>query len=361
MSAGVPTITITLNANPCGSGTVKVNGTTVTTYPFEYTIPRGTQVIFEAVPEAGYYFVEWSGEYTGNENPAGIKKVIGNSFVTASFAPRNTEFTSDDGNLSIIIPQETAALVEGEEPLTSVEFAVVEPPPLPEQASLIGLAYDLSPEGATFSPPVTINWNYDPADIPAGLAEADLVIVRYDEETGNWEELLTEANLEAYALSASLDHFSTVALLGYKSSPTPAQTLTPANFTIKSLNISPSEANVGEVVSISALLTNTGDEEGSHSITLAINGTIEETREVTLAGGASETVIFTTVPDAAGTYIINVGSLSESLTVRETEAATDAETPAKPAWWLNGGILATIGVSIAVPLAVRIHQKKHQG
>jgi hypothetical protein len=341
-----------------------VNGTAVTAYPFEYATPRGTSVIFEAVPEAGYYFVEWSGEYTGNENPAGIKKVIGNSFVTAYFAPRNTEFTSDDGNLSITIPEETTALEEGGEPLTSVEFAVVEPPLLPEQASLIGLAYDLSPEGATFSPPVTINWNYDPADIPAGLAEADLVIVRYDEETGNWEELLTEANWEADAISASLDHFSTVALLGYKSSPPPTQALSPANFTINSLNISPAEANAGEVVSISALLTNTGDEEGSHSITLAINGTIEETREVTLAGGASETVIFTTVPDEAGTYIINVGSLSESVTVRETESAIGAETEtpaAKPAWWLNGGILAAIGVSIAVPLAVRRHQKKHQG
>lgn len=221
----------------------------------------------------------------------------------------------------------------------------------------------MSPGGATFSPPITINWNCDPADIPAGLAEADLVIARYDEATGYWEELLTEADLEVDVISASLDHFSTVALLGYESSPPPAPTLTPANFTINSLNISPSETNVGETVSISTLLTNTGDEEGNHSITLEIDGNIEETREVTLAGGTSETVTFTTVPDEIGTYVINVGSLSGPLTVSETEPTigAEAETPAKSAWWLNGGILAAIGVSIAVPLAVRRHQKQHQG
>jgi hypothetical protein len=337
-----------------------VNGIAVTAYPFEYTVPRGIQLVLEAVPETGYYFVEWSGECTGNENPTGIKKVLGNSCITAHFAPRDTEFVSEDGNLSITIPEETTALEEGGVPLTSVEFVVVETPPLPEQASLIGLAYDLSPDGATFSPPATINWNYNPAHIPAGLAEADLGIARYDDETGNWEKLLSAADLEADTISASLNHFSTVALLGYESSPPPAQTLTPANFVINSLDISPPEAGAGEVVSIIALLTNTGGEEGSHPIALEIDGTTAEKREVTLAGGASETVIFTTVPDEAGTYLINVDNLSGSLTVRETEPIA-AETPARPAWWVNGGILAAIGVSIAVPLAVRRHQKKHQG
>jgi hypothetical protein len=226
---------------------------------------------------------------------------------------------------------------------------------------LVGLAYDLSPDGATFNPPVTINWNYDLADIPAGLAEADLVIARYDDETGNWEKLLSAADLAADTISASLDHFSTVALLGFELPPPSAQTLTPANFAISSLDISPPETSTGETVSIIALLTNTGGESGSHPIALEIDGTIEETREVSLAGGASETVIFTTVPDEAGTYLINVGSLSGSLTVRETEPIGAETTPAKPAWWLNGGILAAIGVSIAVPLAVRRHQKKHPG
>jgi len=66
-------------------------------------------------------------------------------------------------------------------------------------------------------------------------------------------------------------------------------------FTISDLTISPTEVDIGESVTISVLVTNTGDLTDSRRLTLKIDNVVVATRDVTLAGGASETVTFTTV------------------------------------------------------------------
>jgi len=76
--------------------------------------------------------------------------------------------------------------------------------------------------------------------------------------------------------------------------------LVPAAFTISSLAISPAEVDVGKSVTISVLASNTGDLTGSYEVTLKIDNVVVETKEVTLAGGASQKVTFTTTKDIAG-------------------------------------------------------------
>jgi len=49
----------------------------------------------------------------------------------------------------------------------------------------------------------------------------------------------------------------------------------PAVFECSSLSISPIEVNVGEMVSVSVLVANTGEEEGSYTAILKINGMVE--------------------------------------------------------------------------------------
>ena len=61
-----------------------------------------------------------------------------------------------------------------------------------------------------------------------------------------------------------------------------------------------------EDVTISVLVINTGDLTGTYEVTLKIDNVTVASKDVTLAGGASQTVTFTTAKDAAGVYTIDV-------------------------------------------------------
>jgi hypothetical protein len=141
-----------------------------------------------------------------------------------------------------------------------------------------------------------------------------------------------------------------------------------AVFTASSLIISPSEVSVGEAVTISVSIINTGDAAGSYTVTLKINGVVEATKEVTLSAGTSQEVTFTAVKDVAGTYTVDVDGLSGSFTVKEKPAPSPptplppaptplppAPTPPPPAvnWPLIGGIIGGVAAGIAVFLVVR--------
>lgn len=91
---------------------------------------------------------------------------------------------------------------------------------------------------------------------------------------------------------------------------------TPAIFTISDLTISPTEVGIDESVTISAVVSNTGDTLGSYKVTFTIDKVVVATEDVTLAGGASQGVGFATSKDIAGTYTVNVGDLMASFVVR---------------------------------------------
>ena len=65
---------------------------------------------------------------------------------------KTIEAISEDGMLTFTIPKGTIALDKDGNRLGSLEAAVDESPPArPEDAYIIGLAYDFGPDGATFS------------------------------------------------------------------------------------------------------------------------------------------------------------------------------------------------------------------
>jgi len=139
---------------------------------------------------------------------------------------------------------------------------------------------------------------------------------------------------------------------------------TPAAFTLSSLSISPIEANIGESVTISVLVANTGEGAGSYTITLKINGVEEATEEITLAGGANDTVIFTTVQDEAGTYSVDVDGLIGSFMVKKSPASTmspPVAPPSAPPSRVNWAILGPIiGVAVFLAIFLPIRQRRRR-
>jgi len=244
--------------------------------------------------------------------------------------------TSADGNLTITIPEGTICLDKDGDPLGSLEAAVDESPPArPEAAHVIGPAYDFGPDGATFDPALTFVWSYDPGALPEDVAEEDLVIAYYDEDAGKWTELDSVVDTEDNTITASVSHFTTFAIIGAVTPPPE-----PAAFTPGSLSISPTEVDIGESVTIGISVANTGGQSGSYTVTLKINSVVEETREVTVAAGASETVTFATSEDKAGTYAVDVNGLTGSFTVKE--AAVPPPPPSPVNWPVLGGIIGGV-------------------
>jgi len=219
---------------------------------------------------------------------------------------KKIEATSQDGMLTVTIPKGTIALDKDGDPLESLEAAVDESPPDPPvNAHIIGLPYVFEPSGAAFDPGINFTWTYDPEALPEGVAEEDLVLAYYDEDAGKWVELDCVVDTENNTITASVEHFTTFAVIGMPS----------AAFTSSSLAISPAEVAPDEKVNISISVANTGAREGTYTTTLNINGVKEAEKSVTIAAGGSKTVSFSVTRKGAGSYTVAIDGLSGSFTV----------------------------------------------
>ncbi len=263
---------------------------------------------------------------------------------------KTIEATSVDGMLTITIPEDTITLDKYGKRLKSLLVAVDESPPSPpSNAQIIGLAYDFGPDGATFDPPLTLTFEYEEHDIPEDANEDDLVIAYWDEDAEEWIDLDCTVDPVTNTITAEVSHFTTFAILAHTR---------PASFTVSGLSITPTEVNLGQRVSITVLVTNTGDLTGSYEVTLQIENIAVETKEVALAGGDSETISFSITQDAIGTHTVNVGGLSGSFIVEALPQVIPplppegkvAESPLPPAppvtaptnWPLIGGIIVGV-------------------
>jgi len=118
----------------------------------------------------------------------------------------------------------------------------------------------------------------------------------------------------------------------------------PAQFTITGLDITPQQVPPGQPVTVSAQVTNTGDSEGSYTVNLTINGQVEQTKTVTLAPEAMETVTFTVTKETPGSYTVSIGDLTEEFTVA-------ASSWLNRYWWTI--VAGIVGVVILVYLLRR--------
>ena len=90
-----------------------------------------------------------------------------------------------------------------------------------------------------------------------------------------------------------------------------------AVFDISNLIINPESVKVGESVTISVDVENLGTISGMYPLKLMINGNMVEEKSVTVDESLSEKVIFTYQTETEGSYIVEIGDLSDSFEVKK--------------------------------------------
>ncbi|MFC1962537.1 hypothetical protein ACFLWB_00850 [Chloroflexota bacterium] len=122
-----------------------------------------------------------------------------------------------DRKSALTINEGTRGLTQDGDRLTQISIAKIgESPAPPRDSNVVGLTYNLGPDGATFDPPITITFTYDPDDIPEGIAEENLVIALWDEATGEWV-LLVGSIIDpvTHTITAPVTHFTAFTVLAY--------------------------------------------------------------------------------------------------------------------------------------------------
>ena len=102
------------------------------------------------------------------------------------------------------------------------------------------------------------------------------------------------------------------------------------------------------------LVINRGNAEGTYEVTLTLAGSVVDSKTVTLATGATRTVTFQLAPDTAGTFAVEIDSLSKSLTV--TAIPVLPEPGVNPL--LIGGIIAVCAVITAVVVVLMLRRRR---
>lgn len=221
------------------------------------------------------------------------------------------EAVSDDGVVTLYITKGVIAQTRNEFRLSKIVVSPMEEaPPAPKNVHIIGTVYDFTPVGATFDPFIELEIEYNSSQLPDDVNEKDLLIACYDEDNSKWLELDSVVYTRKNTVTAEIDYLTSFAIIGYE------VIIAPAAFTISGLVVSPTEVNIGQVVTINAIVTNTGGKTGIYEVVLKVDGVVEATREVMVSAGASKKVSFFAAKDVAGSWEVDVNGLSGLLTVR---------------------------------------------
>jgi uncharacterized membrane protein len=125
--------------------------------------------------------------------------------------------------------------------------------------------------------------------------------------------------------------------------------ISPAMFIVSDLSVDPTEVEVGGEVTISVLVSNIGEGEGSYDVVLRINQIVEDTKTIVLSSGASTTVEFKVTKEESGDYTVNINELNSEFMAKQA--------PLIPIFTLYLLIISTIVVTVII-LVIFLRRKK---
>ena len=145
-----------------------------------------------------------------------------------------------------------------------------------------------------------------------------------------------------------------------QTAPPPKPEPIPASFSVSGLTITPGEVTTGSKVTIEVLVTNNGELSGTYDVVLKLDGTVEATQNVILAGGASQNVTFTTSKAAARAYAVSIGELAGSFVVKALPPPPSAPSapPATTQSWPEY-VNSAYGWSVSYPSSLTFNSRTY--
>jgi hypothetical protein len=134
---------------------------------------------------------------------------------------RDIVFNFEGLGISLFIPAGTKMVGPDGTPLLQLILTLLHTPPVPEGWGMVGNAIECEPSGTTFTPPITMTWNYNQADVPEGGSESGIAMAYWD--GAEWTYLNTSVDTAANTASASISHFTPFALLTEISAEAPPE------------------------------------------------------------------------------------------------------------------------------------------
>ncbi|MBI4286690.1 MAG: DUF4399 domain-containing protein [Chloroflexi bacterium] len=138
---------------------------------------------------------------------------------SAGSAQATVQLSNAAGNVSVQILSGTKILDKDGKPLATMSGVVVAAAPASPAGTALLASYDFGPDGATFAPAITITMKYDPAKLPAGVADSELFIAFWD--GAKWTALESTVDAAADTVSARATHFTVFGLMGKLPAPPP--------------------------------------------------------------------------------------------------------------------------------------------
>ena len=126
----------------------------------------------------------------------------------------------------------------------------------------------------------------------------------------------------------------------------------PARMSVSYLNIDPVQVVPGQEVVASANVCNQGEESGSKSVTLLVNGEAVESQSVSVSGGACQQVVFRVARAVPGTYQLAVDGMQGQFSVLAPRTVTNTVPSRQSGGLGTAGIIAIIAVVVVLIVAL---------
>jgi hypothetical protein len=180
-----------------------------------------------------YTFTLSAGGGGGGGGGGGMVGVLAFGYIIDSQGKLSVEARaiSENAEAYLVLAAGTYCLLDGA-PITFIYiWPLAEdkvPPVTPNDGQFVTRIFTLGPEGANFSPSITLIFNYNPSLIPDGFDEADLYIAKWDDQSNQWIKLGSLVNPDKGTISCLVSSFSDYAVIAaHYSEPEPEITPEP--------------------------------------------------------------------------------------------------------------------------------------
>ena len=128
----------------------------------------------------------------------------------------------------------------------------------------------------------------------------------------------------------------------------------PAKLSVSYLNIDPAQVLPNQEVVISANICNSGEERGSRTVSLLLNGQAIESQSVGVSAGACQQVVFKTSRAVPGTYQVAIDGMTGQFSVLAPRTVTNTVPSRQQSGLGTPGIIAIIAVVVVLIAALII-------